>query len=136
MPFEAESVKEILTKHTLEHIENLIPLMREIYRVCVPDASVRIVVPYFSSPGASQDPSHRRFFTWHTFDYFEEGSRLCFHGMGLFRIKSKKIHILKSVPLFGNLLSRLFTKIPRIYERFFAYLIPATEIEYVLRPIK
>jgi len=136
LPFEDNSVSEIYTRHTLEHIENLIPLMKEFRRTCIKGAKIRIVVPYFSHAGASQDPSHKRFFTWKTFDYFEKDNKLCFYGLGLFKIKKKELRILISRPFVGKPLARLFNKFPNFYERFFVYLIPATEIKFVLEVLK
>jgi predicted SAM-dependent methyltransferase len=71
------SVDMIITEHLLEHIENFITLMREIHRVCKPNAQVYIKVPpaiYQDKPfeGAFRDPTHVRFFTERSFDYFDK----------------------------------------------------------------
>ena len=136
LPFNDNSVHEVYTRHTLEHIANFIPLMTELQRVCKKEAKINIIVPYFSHPSASQDPSHMRFFTWKTFDYFEKDNILCFYGLNLFKIRDKKLRILISQPLVGTPLSILFSNFPNFYERFFAYLIPATEIEFTLEVVK
>lgn len=110
--------------------------MEELHRICINGAKIKIITPYFSHVGASQDPSHKRFFTWKTFDYFEKGNLLCFYDLGLFKINSKKIRILESQKWIGIPLSKIFNKIPNLYERFFAYSIPATEIEFDLEVVK
>jgi SAM-dependent methyltransferase len=62
---------EVHVHHVLEHVRNLIPLMEEIYRVCRPGAVVRVSGPYYTSRGAYRDPTHVRFLTEDTFQYFE-----------------------------------------------------------------
>lgn len=60
----------ILAFHILEHVDNLPRVMEEISRISKPGARVIIEVPYFRSILAYQDPTHRRFFTTRTLDYF------------------------------------------------------------------
>jgi SAM-dependent methyltransferase len=50
LPFEDNSVSEIFSNHTLEHIENLYGLMEEIRRICCNGAKIKIVVPHFTAP--------------------------------------------------------------------------------------
>ena len=70
IPLRDNCVDKIYANHLLEHIEHLILLMQEIYRVCRPGARVAIRVPYYTSIGAFKDPTHKRFFTEDTFLYF------------------------------------------------------------------
>ncbi len=69
-PFESDVAKEILLINILEHLSNTIAVMEECWRICKNDALVKIQVPYYNGPGASQDPTHVRFFTENSFDYF------------------------------------------------------------------
>jgi len=70
IPFKDDSVDQIYTYHFLEHCDDLVFLMEEIWRVSKPNAKITIIVPYWTSIGAFQDPTHKRFFTERTFDYF------------------------------------------------------------------
>jgi SAM-dependent methyltransferase len=70
VPLADNCVDHVYTNHMLEHIEHLVLLMQEIYRVCRPGASVIVRVPYYASVGAFKDPTHRRFFAEDTFRYF------------------------------------------------------------------
>ena len=72
IPIEENSVDEIFSSHFLEHVEDMIFVMKEIYRVCKPGAIIKIKVPYFSSIGAFKDPTHKSFYTNKTFDYFDK----------------------------------------------------------------
>ena len=52
LPFKTNSVDEIFTSHTLEHIPQEILVSKtlpEIWRVCKPDAKVKIIVPYMDA---------------------------------------------------------------------------------------
>ncbi|MCI0565180.1 MAG: methyltransferase domain-containing protein [Nitrososphaera sp.] len=69
-PFEDNVAEEVVLEHILEHLPNTIGVMEEVWRLCKNGGRVEIEVPYFNSPGASQDPTHVRFFTEHSFDYF------------------------------------------------------------------
>ena len=72
LPFADNSVDEVIADYLMEHIVNLVPLMEELYRVCEKDAKIVFKVPYFKSTAAFKDPTHVRFFTERTFEYFDK----------------------------------------------------------------
>jgi len=72
LPFKDNSVDEILAYHVLEHIHNFIPLMHEFHRICKPGAIIKIKTPFYSSWGQFNDPTHVRFFSPFTFNYFNK----------------------------------------------------------------
>jgi len=57
--------------HVMERVRDLIPFMEEVYRVCKSGAEVQVAVPYYTSRGAFRDPSHVRYITEDTFQYFD-----------------------------------------------------------------
>ncbi len=69
-PFEENSVDEILMENILEHLPDTIAVMEELFRLCKNGGLVRITVPYYNCPGAMADPTHVRFFTENSWDYF------------------------------------------------------------------
>ena len=70
IPLPDNSVTAVSARHLLEHLDDTAKIMEEIWRVAKPEAVVSIKVPYYASMGAYQDPTHRRFFTEKTFQYF------------------------------------------------------------------
>ena len=60
----------IFSRHTLEHIHELLPLMREIHRITKSDGTVEIIVPHFSNVYGYSDPTHVRFFSLYSMYYF------------------------------------------------------------------
>jgi len=63
LPFEDDSVDEIRCSHTLEHISNILFVLREFYRVSKNGAKITIAVPLMDA----SDMTHVRFFNEHTF---------------------------------------------------------------------
>jgi predicted SAM-dependent methyltransferase len=72
LPFEDDSVDEVLAKHLLEHIDNLILLIEEIFRILKPGGIFRGEVPHFRHRWAFEDPTHVNFFATKTFEFFTD----------------------------------------------------------------
>jgi len=70
--FKTNSIEEIYTSSTLEHIKNIQELMSEIYRVCKPNAKVIICVPHWGNQSSVEDPTHVRYFTENSMNYFDK----------------------------------------------------------------
>jgi len=68
LPYEDESISGIVATHILEHIQNIIPLMNECYRVLKKGGYMRIVVP--QNEGIWADPTHVRAFSNLSFRYY------------------------------------------------------------------
>jgi len=85
-PFESGSVAEILMDNVLEHLDDVIRVMEELYRICAKDAIIRIKVPYFKSNSAYTDPTHKHFFTETSFKYFTKDNPLNFYSPARFEI--------------------------------------------------
>lgn len=74
-PFQDNSVDEIFSSHFIEHAEDLISFMDEIYRILKPQSKATIIAPYYSSIRAWQDPTHKRAISEFTFLYFNKNWR-------------------------------------------------------------
>lgn len=66
-PWPDNSVTEILLFHVLEHLgrdpDIYLGIFKEIYRICQPNAEIRIVVPFHRHDDFSSDPTHVRAIT-------------------------------------------------------------------------
>ncbi|WP_447973281.1 class I SAM-dependent methyltransferase [Nitrospira sp. Kam-Ns4a] len=71
LPFRQSSVAGAFSIHSIEHMRDLITFMEELYRVCAPGAKVYIRTPYYTSRKAFVDPTHVRFMTEESFEYFK-----------------------------------------------------------------
>jgi len=126
---------KIYCTDALEHLDDLIRVMEEIHRISKPGAEIVIRVPHFSSTHAYGDPTHRHFFNTQSFDYFTGA----FSQYGAFtdckfeKIRAKlnfwKLHRIDGISFLAN-------RFPLLYEKLFAFIFPAMNIEFVLRVVK
>ncbi len=91
LPFKSNSVSEIKCEHILEHINNFIPLIEELWRISKPGGVIYIKVPYFRYEGAYRDPTHIRFFTEHSFDYFKDGVKFSHYSHARFNLSKVEL---------------------------------------------
>jgi predicted SAM-dependent methyltransferase len=73
LPFQDESVEEILCEDVLEHVDYA-PLLRDCHRILVPCGRIRIEVPHCTSVNNYVDPTHRNMFSIKTFNFFCGGT--------------------------------------------------------------
>ena len=143
-----DSVAEVRTKHTLEHVEKLLPLLAELHRVVRPGGLIDVQVPHFSNPYGYSDPTHVRFFGMYSFHYFsapEDQPRRkvpSFYAAPRFRVESVKVRLMKETwferavrTALEPLANRSLGALDR-YERRWCRLFPANDIRYLLRPCK
>lgn len=69
-PFKNEYFDYILASHVLEHLEKPIKVIDECFRILKFNGVLDIYVPYYKHHGAYDNPSHIRYFTKQSFDYF------------------------------------------------------------------
>lgn len=142
------SVEEIYTRHTLEHVPQLLPLMSEFHRLTRPDGRIEIIVPHFSNPYGYSDPTHVRFFGLYSFFYFSDEEDQparkvpAFYVAHRFIVESVKVSLIK-----GGVIRRFLTPLVKRlvnlnvatldwYERSLCRGFPAESIHYLLRPKK
>ncbi|MCM8762439.1 MAG: hypothetical protein NC929_03880, partial [Candidatus Omnitrophica bacterium] len=120
-------------RHIIEHLSDFKKTLEEIRRISTNGAKVFIVVPHFSFVGAYWDPTHKRFFSFFTFDYLEKGV----YGLPLFRIKRRKLNFTgEKYPLLNHFFNPFINLSPVLYERFFCWILPCAEISVELEVIK
>ena len=141
LPIEDEEFDEILAQDTLEHIFNLVPVMKDLYRILKPGGKLTIRSPHFTSVDSFSDPTHRRTFSMWTFFYFVKNpptskgrERQYYFDFHFTKVKSVKITFEHGSRLF--LYNRLVRSIvnrnlrtQQLYEQtFFSRLFPAKNI--------
>lgn len=75
-PWNNDSVEAIHARDLFEHLDHPVKFMTECHRVLIPGCTLWIRTPniQLSPVDAFTDPTHRRFPTWQTFDYWIEGT--------------------------------------------------------------
>ena len=138
LPFKNNEFDEIIANHILEHIHNLEPLIKELWRITKQRGKIKIECPYFASSLAHSSMDHVRFFTYTTFNVYE---RNYFNHIYVepieFKIKSRYIWSKHKIlrPL-NFIISAIINNTPRFYQRFFCFILPCEIIKYELEVIK
>ncbi|MCX5749182.1 MAG: methyltransferase domain-containing protein [Candidatus Saganbacteria bacterium] len=77
LPFEDNSVNEIVLIDVLEHVQDFIGSMEELCRILEKNGRLIIQVPYWNSWCAVADPTHRRGFHEKVFNFFDPDREEC-----------------------------------------------------------
>lgn len=130
-PFKSDTFEEIYCSHILEHVDDMVQAMREIHRISKNGGKVIVFGPHFSCGVSYRDPTHKRTLSYCTFDYF---TKECFYkGMPIFEIVERKLNFTRQNFTFLNYIFNPLINInPVIYERFFCWMLPASEVQVQL----
>ncbi len=143
--FPESSVDGIVTRHFVEHVDDLQTLLQEFARVTRPGGTIEVVAPHFSNPYFYSDPTHRTFFGLYTFCYFAKTdlfarsvpsySRLA--GLRLVRVdlvfkSTRPFYLRHAMKRMAGVLFNSCTYMRELYEEFFTYLVPCYEVRYRL----
>lgn len=136
--FKDNSVSEIVANHVFEHVFNFIPLMHELHRISKHNAIIKVKVPFYATWGQYNDPTHVRFFSPFTFGYFRKGnySHEVGNNKNMFEIKAKLNYGVGSSRRLNWILNPLINFNQAIYCKLFAFILPASEIEFELKVLK
>ena len=134
-PFEDNEFDCIYASHLLEHVEDIVKTMSEIKRISKDGAIITIRVPHFSCGVSYRDPTHKRFFSYHTFDYF---TKECFYThMPIFEIFKRRLNFTRfSFIGLNHIFNPIINVNPTIYERFFCWVLPCSEALFKLKVVK
>ena len=91
LPFEDNTFDEILASNVLEHITNLVELMKELHRITKNKGIIKISVPFYNSPYAICSLDHKHFFEYNSWQNFT--NKFYFHGEEKYKFKHIKTRI-------------------------------------------
>ena len=104
-PWADGSIDDIKMYDVLEHLDDFMKAMEEIYRVLAPGGQCRVSVPYWNSWCAYADPTHKRAFHELTFRFFDPESVYCqarpYYTKVRFRIISEEFVLAPFSPYFA-----------------------------------
>ncbi len=132
-PFKNNQFDEVLCQDVLEHVSDLLIVMREIYRILKPGGVVRIRVPHFTSAIAFNDITHKHFFAWDSFNYFLKNDKYGFYVDFSFELLSRNIEFGKKFAVWNWFVEFVANRFPRFYEDTPLRVFPAMNIHFVLR---
>lgn len=136
IPLEDDKFDAITSNQVLEHIQNLNILMRDSYRVLRKGGIFVASVPYFRSSWAVVDPTHVRFFSLTTMDYYVEGKlqhdlhKFIYPGFSTVEVY---VNLLTGQRLLGAPIRALATRYPNRFENSaLSFLYPFQDLTFVL----
>ena len=141
-PFDNNSIDEIWMDNVLEHIQNPLKVIEEIYRICRNGAKVYIGVPYFRSFYSTIDPTHVNFFGVYWFNYFDPSHPFFLkYQYSNVKFNIKKIEFDREfknnkIGVFHNLLIKFAEKNPERYENRLSHLFPLNSLTFYLEVLK
>jgi len=122
-PFRDSTFDEICLYDILEHLDDILHVLEEVWRVGKNGARIFIRIPHFSSPYAYNDPTHRHIL----------GARSLEKVHPRLKMVKRKIKMNRIFKLLGiETLANRFTH----YWEFFSFLFPALYIEYEFEVMK
>lgn len=132
LPFKDNYADYILCEHVIEHLENPINFILELWRISKPGAIIDIYAPHFSHFTAYANLDHKRALSYFTFGENWTNKEL----YNKFKVKRKlnfnRINQKWMNPIFNPIINLS----PVIYERFFCFLLPASEVHFRLKVVK
>ena len=153
LPLRDDSVDEIQASHIIEHVDDFMAFMGEIWRICKPGALVYFRFPHGTSKYVTwKDPTHRRGVLLATFEYFDpntfDGKVWGYYHPAKFETVKQRIDFNMNSDLWrpqrgrrilGSIFDRLANRNTRtqyVCERFWGNLVGMEEGHIWLRAIK
>jgi SAM-dependent methyltransferase len=75
-PFSDNEFDEIVCRHVIEHVPDVMALVTELHRIAKPGARLSIVTPHYTNPDWATDPTHRNHFNSYSFNCFIDDRQL------------------------------------------------------------
>ena len=128
LPFEDESFDMVYSSHNLEHINNRVQLLDEIWRILKTGGIFKCIIPHHTNPVSARLEHNIKGFSLHAFESLvpEEKEK---YIRGHFNIVKRKIKLVKP---FG-FLNEFAARFPDFYEWRMSRLVPAVEIYFTLK---
>lgn len=128
-PFQDNTFDEVYASHFLEHLLDFKKTMEEIRRICRNKAKVIIRAPHFSCGVSFRDPTHKHFFSYFTFEYFEKKE----YGLPKFKIIKRRLNFTReALPFLNKFVNPVLNLNPALYERFSCWVFPCSEVLFTL----
>lgn len=133
-PLPSNNFDIVIMQDVIEHLEDVPAVMNEIYRVCKPNAELRIRTPHYSSYYAYGDPTHKRFFGIYTFDGFDADKPNLLYSEARFKITTRKIEFPKLWRITG--VAWLANKFSHRWEQLFSFIFRCENLIFTMKAIK
>ena len=132
-PFKENSFEHIEAQHIIEHLDEPVKVMEELHRIAKSGATVRIQVPYYASPYAWCDPTHKHGFSYDYFSNFTEQGVHKHSTNVRFELLDRRFTILgRGIPVVNEIILAIANSFPRFYERYLNALLKSDDLVFEL----
>ncbi len=142
-PFEDNTFDEVYAIHVIEHLDSILAVMEEIYRITKPNARVVVITPHHSDAISWQDPTHKWHLNSYSFSYFEPTYHTNYYTAARFVIKSREVELASIWKSLGiqylvNLDNRFpaFRFVRKLWEQHLCYILRGKQITFTLETAK
>jgi SAM-dependent methyltransferase len=139
-PLADDSFDRVICKDVLEHLEDIPKVVAELVRVCADGAVVEVQVPTGTSSDVFVDPTHRRGFSFRSFDYFDPSKPYYSYGYAGVRLHVEEFLFVpqpgRAFAVADRLMARLANSRPCFYEDRLSHLYPMKALRFRLRVSK
>lgn len=133
-PIPSDSADVCTAFHSFEHLADIVKTMNEVHRILKPGGKVIIEVPFYRSPTAFQDPTHKIFFAASSMIYFCHP--LYAYTDKLFKQVDFSYGWFSSNRLASRLFKKFIHKFPIFYDHFLSIFLPVRIIIFELEVVK
>ncbi len=133
-PFEDDSFDQILMYDVIEHIDNIIDVMNECYRIMKKGGLFHITTPHFSSANSYTDPTHQHHLGYYSFDFFDPDHERFYYSKARFSIQERYLYFDRR-KTFKKILERWANKNPWNYEQKWCWILPSCYLDFKLRKV-
>ena len=71
-PFATNEFDLIIGNQVIEHVDDILAVMRELYRIAKPGAVIKLDTPHYTDVSSFRDPTHKHHLTCESFMYFTD----------------------------------------------------------------
>jgi SAM-dependent methyltransferase len=91
-PFPDDEFDLIIGNQVIEHVDDVLAVVAELYRIARPGAIIRLDTPHYSDIASYTDPTHKRHLTTESFSYFT-GQRNDFDFYSEVRLRPRVVRV-------------------------------------------
>ncbi|MAG07430.1 hypothetical protein CMI46_01280 [Candidatus Pacearchaeota archaeon] len=132
-PFKDNTFDLIEMHHVLEHLENPLKVIEELWRISKPGAKVIISVPHWSHFTAYGDLTHVNYFSSALFIYYEQNNPDYYSKRVRFKVLRKKFTATRTNSLWANPILNPILNLSQVFtELVLCKFLPVSQIIFVL----
>jgi len=135
-PFEDNEFDTVICINAIEHLKDIVCVMKELHRICRNGARIFISTSHFSDAGSYIDPTHLHYLSARSFDYFIEGTSLFkeygFYSKSCFKLLERRLSLNRWFSFLEGFANRHIA----FYEELLCYVIRGKGIYLELEVVK